>query len=349
MSRGDWEAKCSAIKEHYLKTSEEAASLEALEELQIKCLGRKGELTELLKALKDFSLEDKKLLGPLGNSLKETLSALFEARKAALARLETNSQLNAEKLDITLPAFPVPSGRLHPLTLSLRRMADILKSLGFSWAEGPLIENEFYNFDALNTPTHHPSRDQHDTIYVKTEKGPRNLMRTHTSPIQVRYMKTHKPPLRAFAPGRAIRNDSLDASHSPVFHQIEGFYVDKNVSMADLKYTLTAFMGGLFGPDAKIRFRPSYFSFVEPGVEVDVKCVFCKPGEKCPVCKSTGWIEMLGAGMIHPNVLKAGGLNPDEWRGFAFGMGVERLSMLLYGISDIRTFYENDLRILKQF
>lgn len=349
MSRGDWEAKCSAIKERYQTAIGAADTPAALEDLQVKCLGRKGELTELLKSLKDLSLEDKKTLGPLGNSLKGDLSALFEGRKSALMRAETDLKLSQETLDVTLPGYPMPDGKLHPLTVALRRMAGILGGLGFSWAEGPLIEDEFFNFDALNTPAHHPSRDQHDTIYVKTGKGPRLLMRTHTSSIQVRYMKTHKPPIRAYAHGRAVRNDAIDASHSPVFHQIEGFYIDKNVTMADLKYTLTAFMHGLFGPGAEIRFRPSYFSFVEPGVEVDVKCPFCKPGDKCPVCKSTGWLEMLGAGMIHPNVLKAGGINPDEWRGFAFGMGVERLAMLMYGINDIRTFYENDIRILKQF
>lgn len=349
MSRGDWEAKCSAIKELYQNAIGQTNTPAALDDLQVKCLGRKGELTELLKSLKDLSLEDKKTLGPLGNSLKEELSALFQTRKATLERAEIDARLAQESLDVTLPAYPMPDGRLHPLTVALRRMAEILGGMGFSWAEGPHIEDEFFNFDALNTPAHHPSRDQHDTIYVKTEKGPRLLMRTHTSPIQVRYMRSHKPPLRVFAPGRAVRNDAIDASHSPVFHQIEGLYVDRHVSMADLKYTLSTFMTGLFGPGAEVRFRPSYFSFVEPGVEVDVKCVFCKPGEKCPVCKNTGWLEMLGAGMVHPNVLKAGGLDPKEWNGFAFGMGVERLAMLMYGIKDIRTFYENDIRVLKQF
>ncbi|HOX22511.1 MAG TPA: phenylalanine--tRNA ligase subunit alpha [Elusimicrobiales bacterium] len=350
MTPSDWKGECSRIREHFLSTAGQAASAAELEALKVKCLGRKGELTELLKALKDFSLEDKKALGPAGNALKEELSSLFDSRAAKLQQEELNASLLSEKEDVTLPPYPFPSGRLHPLNLAMRRMTGLLMRLGFAWADGPFVETERYNFDALNIPQNHPARDMQDTFYLNGPcKDKRLLLRTHTSSVQIRHMEGHQPPLRIISPGRVFRNDALDASHSPVFHQIEGFYVDKNVSMADLKGTLTSFMRGLFGPQAKIRFRPSYFPFVEPGVEVDATCRFCSGKERCPVCKSTGWLEMGGAGMIHPNVLKAVNIDPEKWSGFAFGMGVERLAMLDFGVSDIRAFYENDVRVLRQF
>ena len=349
MNPTDWQGECSRIREHFLSKASQAADAAALEALKVQCLGRKGELTELLKALKDFPLEDKKVLGPEGNALKQELTALFDNRAAALEAGELDAKLLAETADVSLPAYPFPSGRLHPLNLAMRRMAGLLQQLGFAWADGPFLETEHYNFDALNIPQHHPARAMQDTFYLNGPCHDKRLLRTHTSSVQIRHMEGNKPPLRIISPGRVFRSDALDASHSPVFHQIEGFYVDKAVSMADLKGTLTSFMRGLFGPQAKIRFRPSYFPFVEPGVEVDATCRFCKAGQRCPVCKGTGWIEMGGAGMIHPNVLNAVGIDPEQWSGFAFGMGVERLAMLDFGVSDIRAFYENDVRVLKQF
>ena len=350
MNPKEWEQKCSEIRGHYTQSVQNAVSPAELESLKVQCLGRKGALTELLKALKDFSLEDKKILGVAGNSLKNELTAVFDSKAQSLEASAINSELDKVSLDLTLPGYPFPKGSLHPLSVASERMRDILSKLGFVWASGPHIETEYYNFDALNIPANHPARDVQDTLYLKRAPGEEKLLlRTHTSPVQIRYMKDHKPPLRVMAPGSVFRNDPPDAGHSPQFNQIEGFYVDKNVTMADLKGTLTSFMKGLFGGEATIRFRPSFFPFVEPGVEVDVRCVFCGGKGHCSVCKSTGWIEMLGAGMIHPNVLKSVNIDSNEWSGFAFGIGVERLVMVMYGIKDIRMFYENDLRILKQF
>ncbi|NLO92067.1 MAG: phenylalanine--tRNA ligase subunit alpha [Elusimicrobia bacterium] len=349
MTPKDWQGKCSLVREHFLSEAAKAASAEALEAVKVACLGRKGELTELLKSLKDFSLEDKKTLGPLGNALKQELSALFDAREAALKASELEAGLMADASDVTLPPYPFQRGRLHPLTLATRRIAGILERLGFAWADGPHVETERYNFDALNIPQNHPARAMQDTFYLNGPCRDKRLLRTHTSSVQIRYMEGRKPPLRIISPGRVFRKDALDASHSPVFHQVEGLYVDKNVSMADLKSTLTSLMRGLFGPKARIRFRPSFFPFVEPGVEVDATCSFCSGGARCPVCKGTGWLEMGGAGMVHPNVLKAVDIDPEQWSGFAFGMGIERLAMLDYGVNDIRAFYENDVRVLRQF
>ena len=270
----------------------------------------------------------------------------FDEKQTFFAAKELNEELNKTEIDLTLPGRPVSRGHRHPLAVAQDRMTDILSQLGFEWAEGPWVEDEKHNFDLLNIPLHHPARDAQDTFFVDSKMP--LVLRTHTSNVQSRYMEKHKPPLRIMAPGRVFRNDSLDATHSPVFHQIEGLYVDKNVSMADLKTDLTAFMKGLFGDKAEIRFRPSFFPFTEPSVEVDVKCVFCQ-GKGCNVCKGSGWIEILGAGVVHPNVLKNCGINPEEFSGYAFGMGVERLAMMMLNIKDIRAFYENDVRLLKQF
>jgi len=346
MNIHEFKTSCTAIEQEYKTKINAAADSSALEELRIAALGRKGTLTELLKALKDFSIEERKEAGPLGNTLKQTLSVLFDEKAEFFAIKEINDTLNQTDLDLTLPAYPVACGHRHPLSIAQERMTTILAHLGFEWAEGPWVEDEKHNFDLLNVPLHHPARDAQDTFFVET-KAPL-VLRSHTSNVQSRYMEKHKPPLRIMAPGRVFRNDSLDATHSPVFHQIEGLYVDKNVSLADLKSDLTAFMKGLFGNKAEIRFRPSFFPFTEPSVEVDVKCVFCQ-GKGCNVCKGNGWIEMLGAGIVHPNVLKNCGINPDEFSGYAFGMGVERLAMMMLNIKDIRAFYENDVRLLKQF
>lgn len=346
MNITEFKTACSAIEQEYKTKISAAADSAALEELRVAALGRKGALTELLKALKDFSIEDRKQAGPLGNALKQNLSALFDEKTDFFAVKEINDALNKTDIDLTLPAYPVACGHRHPLSVAQDRMTTILSHLGFEWAEGPWVEDEKHNFDLLNVPLHHPARDAQDTFFVDT-KAPL-VLRSHTSNVQSRYMEKHKPPLRIMAPGRVFRNDSLDATHSPVFHQIEGLYVDKNVSLADLKSDLTAFMKGLFGNKAEIRFRPSFFPFTEPSVEVDVKCVFCQ-GKGCNVCKGNGWIEMLGAGIVHPNVLKNCGIDPEEFSGYAFGMGVERLAMMMLNIKDIRAFYENDVRLLKQF
>ncbi len=348
MTLQEFKENCAQIQREYTEKITSAADVASVEELRVAALGRKGALTELLKNLKDFSIEDKKTAGPLGNALKNTLTQAIEEKTAALQTKELNEQLNRVDLDLTLPARPVPCGKRHPLSVAQKRMTDILSKLGFTWAEGPWVEDEKHNFDMLNIPKHHPARDAQDTFFAQTGSPVSMVLRTHTSNVQSRYMEKHQPPLRIMAPGRVFRNDSLDATHSPVFHQIEGLYVDKNVSMADLKRDLSAFMKGLLGDKTEIRFRPSFFPFTEPSAEVDVKCVFCA-GKGCPVCKGSGWIEMLGAGVVHPNVLKNCGIDPEKYSGYAFGMGVERLAMMMMNINDIRAFYENDLRLLNQF
>ncbi len=348
MTIQEFQTICSQLEQEYTAKIAAAENLAAVEELRVAVLGRKGALTELLKNLKDFSIEDKKVAGPLGNTLKTALTTALETKTTALEAAQLNEELNRVQLDLTLPARPMAGGRRHPLSIAQKRMTDILSKLGFTWAEGPWVEDEKHNFDMLNIPHHHPARDAQDTFFAQTGSPLSMVLRTHTSNVQSRFMEKHQPPLRIMAPGRVFRNDSLDATHSPVFHQIEGLYVDHNVSMADLKRDLTAFMKGLLGDKTEIRFRPSFFPFTEPSAEVDVKCVFCG-GKGCNVCKGTGWIEMLGAGVVHPNVLKNCGINPEQYSGYAFGMGVERLAMMMMNIRDIRAFYENDLRILKQF
>ncbi len=348
MTLQEFQNMCSVLEQEYIAKISAAADLATVEELRVAALGRKGALTELLKNLKDFSIEEKKTAGPLGNALKATLTQALENKTSDLATKALNEELNRVELDLTLPARPVACGSRHPLSIAQKRMTDILSKLGFTWAEGPWVEDEKHNFDMLNIPKHHPARDAQDTFFAETGSPLSLVLRTHTSNVQSRFMEKHQPPIRIMAPGRVFRNDSLDATHSPVFHQIEGLYVDKNVSMADLKRDLTAFMKGLLGDKTEIRFRPSFFPFTEPSAEVDVKCVFCS-GKGCNICKGTGWIEMLGSGVVNPQVLKNCGIDPEVYSGYAFGMGVERLAMMMMNINDIRTFYENDLRILNQF
>ncbi|MBQ8844147.1 MAG: phenylalanine--tRNA ligase subunit alpha [Elusimicrobiaceae bacterium] len=348
MTLQEFQTMCSSLEQDFTAKISAAADLATVEELRVAALGRKGALTELLKNLKDFSIEEKKTAGPLGNALKAALTQALETKTADLTAKAMNEELNRVDLDLTLPARPVACGRRHPLSIAQKRMTDILSKLGFTWAEGPWVEDEKHNFDMLNIPKHHPARDAQDTFFAETGSPLSLVLRTHTSNVQSRFMEKHQPPIRIMAPGRVFRNDSLDATHSPVFHQIEGLYVDKNVSMADLKRDLTAFMKGLLGDKTEIRFRPSFFPFTEPSAEVDVKCVFCG-GKGCNICKGTGWIEMLGSGVVNPQVLKNCGIDPEVYSGYAFGMGVERLAMMMMNINDIRTFYENDLRILNQF
>lgn len=344
-TRESWEAAYRDVEAALTSADPaQAPDLLKLEEVRVRFLGRKGALTELLKALKDLSIEDKRELGPKANTLKTEIDGKIEKRQRELQLAADETALSAASLDVTLPGYRPPRGRLHPLTQTLQEMTRILSLMGFSWAEGPLVETDENNFTKLNIPEHHSARDMLDTFYL--EGG--LLMRTHTSPVQIRSMLANKPPLRVMAPGRVFRHEAVDATHSAVFHQVEGLYVDKRVTLADLKGTLQQFMTMMLGAETKMRFRPSYFPFTEPSTEVDVSCFFCK-GQGCGICKQSGWIELLGAGLVHPNVFKSVGYDPEQWSGFAFGIGVERLAMLRLGIKDIRHFYENDARFLRQF
>ena len=312
-----------------------------LEELRIKYLGRKGLFTGLLRNLGQVPSEERPRLGKLANQIKENLEKKFADRQASLVSGDTG--VSASKLDLSIPGRAVPFGRLHPVTQVMDEVCSIFVGLGFAVAEGPDVELDYYNFEALNIPKHHPARDMHDTFYINESI----LLRTHTSPMQIRAMENQEPPLRMIAPGKVYRCDS-DITHTPMFHQVEGFLVDHKVSFADLKGVLTVFCQKMFDKDIGLRFRPSFFPFTEPSAEVDIGCVICR-GKGCRVCKQTGWLEILGAGLIDPEVLKMVGYDPEEYSGFAFGLGIERIAMLKYGIDDIRLFYENDLRFLGQF
>jgi len=345
-NRAHWEDSFSTLAaELESRPPEKADALGPLDELRVHILGRNGRLTELLKALKDLPLEEKKELGPKAQLLRAELEQRFEAQRAKLESAADEAALSHGAPDLTLPPFVPPRGRIHPLTQTLDEMTRVLSLMGFSWAEGPLVESDENNFTKLNIPEHHPARGMFDTFYLDDSEL---LMRTHTSPVQIRAMQAGRPPLRIIAPGRVFRHEAVDATHSAVFHQVEGLYIDEHVTFADLKGTLDIFMRELFGPRTRTRFRPSYFPFTEPSAEVDVSCLFCA-GRGCAICKQSGWIELLGAGLVHPNVLKAVDYDPEAWSGFAFGIGVERIAMLRLGVKDIRAFYENDLRFLRQF
>jgi phenylalanyl-tRNA synthetase alpha chain len=318
----------------------------ALEQAKARYLGKSGSVTELLKVLGRLPAEERKAAGAAINAAKEAIEQALTERREAIRRAKLEAQLAAEALDVTLPGRGMGTGGLHPVTRTLERIEELFRSVGFDVADGPEIEDDFHNFTALNTPENHPARSMHDTFYI--ENAPGLLLRTHTSPIQVRHMQVHRPPLKVIAPGRVYRVDS-DATHSPMFHQVEGLWVDENVSFADLKGVLTDFLRRFFEKDdLRVRFRPSFFPFTEPSAEVDMGCVFCD-GAGCRVCSHTGWLEVLGCGMVHPNVFGHVGIDAERWQGFAFGLGVERLAMLRYGVDDLRLFFENDLRFLKQF
>jgi phenylalanyl-tRNA synthetase alpha chain len=341
-----WQKSFDKLKAELADKPASALADEAsLEDFRVKTLGRSGSVTELLKQLKDLSLDDRKRLGPLAQTLKSELEEQISSRKGALSSAADEKLASESDLDLTLPPFRPHGGRTHPLTQTLQEMTRILGLMGFSWAEGPLVEDDHHNFTALNIPEHHSARDMHDTFYLD---GLPLLMRTHTSGVQIRAMESQRPPLRIIAPGRVFRHEAVDATHSAVFHQVEGLYVDKNVTFADLKGTLQLFLQKLLGPKTKTLFRPTYFPFTEPSADVYATCLFCS-GSGCAVCKQTGWIELLGAGIVHPNVFSAVGYDPEAWSGFAFGVGVERIAMLRLGVRDIRAFYENDSRFLKQF
>ena len=329
------------LQEAALKEIQAAAKAEDLERLRVKYLGRKGALTQILRSLGQLDPEARRLLGREANTVKQ---ALEEALGQALDDIKTAARRAAGPLiDVTLPGRRLPQGRLHPLTRINREVCDIFLHLGFETVEGPEVELDYYNFEALNIPADHPARDMQDTFYFNDKV----LLRTHTSPMQIRVMEKRQPPVRVIAPGRVYRRDS-DLTHTPMFHQVEGLLVDKGVTFADLKGVLTAFVHQMFGEEVGVRFRPSYFPFTEPSAEVDIECVICR-GAGCRVCQTTGWLEVLGSGMVHPAVFEAVGYDPEVYTGFAFGLGVERIAMLKYGVDDIRLFFENDLRFLRQF
>lgn len=320
-----------------------AADLRALDQVRVDYLGKKGSLTEYMKSLGQLSAEERPAAGQAINRAKQTVQVAIEARRETLESAALEARLEAEAIDVTLPGRGQASGGLHPITRTLERVERLFRQIGFEVAEGPEIEDDFHNFEALNIPESHPARAMHDTFYLDA----RRLLRTHTSPVQIRYMQHREPPMRVIAPGRVYRCDS-DLTHSPMFHQIEGFLVDDRVTFADLKGTLDDFLRHFFERDLAVRFRPSYFPFTEPSAEVDIQCVMCG-GEGCRVCSHTGWIEILGCGMVHPNVFSHVGIDSERYTGFAFGMGAERLAMLRYGVNDLRLFFENDLRFLRQF
>jgi phenylalanyl-tRNA synthetase alpha chain len=324
-----------------------AADIASLDRLKPEILGKKSPIRENMRRLGELPAEEKPAAGQAINAAQQRVETAFETRYQERAAAELAKRLDEERIDVTLPGGrALPRGGLHPLTQTMNEIVRIFVSMGYEVAEGPDIETEYNNFDALNIAADHPARDMHDTFFV--EGG--GILRTHTSPVQIRYMKTRKPPIAIIAPGRVYRVDDVDATHSPVFHQLEGLLVDKGVSMAHLKGTLQEFLRAMFGPGLETRFRPSFFPFVEPGAEVDVQCFACRGSEKsCRVCKGTGWLEVLGAGMVHPKVLENVGYDPKEVSGFAFGLGVERFAMLRYGVTSLRAFYENDVRFLKQF
>ena len=329
------------IRNEFNQALGSCSSFRDVEAVRVKYLGRKGELTGILKSVSDLPKNEKREAGKKANLLKnefvEKLGSFTLTKKTEMAK-------DRRALDITMPGIRVKRGTLHPLTQVMDKINDIFVSLGFSIAEGPEIESEFYNFEALNIPANHPSRDAFDTFYIDDNY----LLRSHTSNVQIHIMQEKKPPIQAIMPGRVYRPDAVDASHSFMFHQVEGLMVDKDIKFSDLKGVLLIFCKTIFGEKIKMRLRPHFFPFTEPSAEVDISCIMCG-GEGCRVCSGNGWLEILGAGMVNPKVFEAVGYDPEKYTGFAFGMGVERIAMLLYGIDDIRLFYENDLRFLKQF
>lgn len=321
--------------------AEDGADIEAL---RIKYLGKKGELTAVLRGMGKLSAEERPVIGQLANDIRGEIEAEIEKKSAAMKTAALDAKLKAEKLDVTIPGTKVPVGKPHPLAMVQRQLEEIFLGMGYSIAEGPEVEYDYYNFQALNIPPDHPARDTQDTFYI-TENI---LLRSQTSPVQARVMEQQKPPIKIISPGRVYRSDAVDATHSPLFHQCEGLVVDKGITMGDLKGTLEMFAQTMFGAETRIRFRPHHFPFTEPSAEVDVSCFACG-GKGCRLCKGEGWIEILGAGMVHPNVLRMCGIDPEVYSGFAFGLGIERIVMLKYHIDDMRHLYENDVRFLHQF
>ena len=335
--------KLDQIREAALKSIDDAND-SALEQIKVRYLGKKGELTAVLRGMGSLSPEERPKIGQLANEIRESIEAAI-AKKVQNAQAQAlERKLKSEKLDVTVPGTALPAGHIHPLTKVRRDLEDIFIGMGFQVVEGPEVELDYYNFQALNIPENHPARDTQDTFYITDNI----LLRSQTSPVQVRTMEKMKPPIRIISPGRVYRSDALDSTHSPLFHQLEGLVVDKGITMGDLKGTLETFAKKMFGEQTRIRFRPHHFPFTEPSAEVDASCFVCG-GKGCRLCKGEGWIEILGAGMVHPFVLSNCGIDPEEYSGFAFGLGIERITMISRGIDDIRLFYENDQRFLDQF
>ena len=332
------------LQEVALSDIKDASSIEEVESLRVKYLGKKGEITAILKEMGKLSAEERPIIGKVANEVREALETNISSKKEELKSIEQQKKLLEEVIDVTMPSTPVSMGKRHPISQIIDEITEIFMGMGFSIAEGPEVESVDNNFDALNAPTDHPSRDMSDTFYISDNL----LLRTQTSPVQVRTMRNEELPIKVISPGRCFRFDSPDATHSPMFHQTEGLVVGKDVTMAQLKGTLDTFVKKLFGEHTKTKFRPHNFPFTEPSAEVDVTCFKCQ-GEGCPMCKYEGWIEILGAGMVHPNVLRNCGIDPEVYSGFAFGMGVDRIAMLKYEIDDIRLLFENDMRFLDQF
>lgn len=355
--------KIDEIKNRAESEIKNCADLKTLEDLKIKYLGRKGEVNQILRSLGDLSLEEKKVIGPKAQSLRNELDIRFDNKKNEFLSAKSRSSL-----DVTRPGKKIKIGHLHPLTIIENEITDIFKSMNFSVIDGGQeVETEYYNFDALNIPKNHPAREMHDTFWLQNNQkqltrdakqltegqrskvsGQRLLLRTHTSPMQIRYMETHKPPFQIVVPGRVFRYEATDASHEINFNQIECLMVGKDVNLTNFKFIIEEFFTRLFKKKLEVRLRPSYFPFVEPGLEIDIRCVKCG-GKGCGICKNSGWLEIMGAGMVHPNVLKAGGCDPREYQGFAFGLGCERIAMLKYNIPDVRMFYSGDLKFINQF
>lgn len=336
--------KLEQIKKEALAQIEKADALEALNETRVAFLGKKGELTAVLKSMKDVAPEDRPKVGQLVNEVREEIEKVLDTAQKKMENLKREAQMRSEVIDVTLPAKKNMVGHRHPNTITQEEVERIFIGMGYEVVEGPEIETDYYNFEALNIPADHPAKDEQDTFYITGDY----LLRTQTSGTQVHVMEKGKLPIRMIAPGRVFRSDEVDATHSPSFHQIEGLVIDKHITFADLKGTLAEFAKELYGEDIKVRFRPHHFNFTEPSAEMDVSCFKCG-GSGCRFCKGTGWIEILGCGMVHPNVLRMSNIDPEEYSGFAFGVGLERIALLKYEIDDMRLLYENDVRFLKQF
>lgn len=337
--------KLAIIKEQAIQALESETLLKGLEDLRVKYLGKKGELTAVLRGMGGVSAEERPIIGQLANDIRENIETLIETKKAALEAHAQEKRLAKEIIDVTMPGKKAQMGHMHPIQTTLEEIQNIFLGMGYEIVDGREVETGYYNFDALNLGPDHPARDEQDTFYFTKNM----MLRTSTSPVQVHTMEDRKtPPIRIIAPGRVYRSDEVDATHSPVFHQIEGLVIDKDITFGDLKGALAEFAKSLFGDKAQVKFRPHYFPFTEPSAEVDVSCVMCE-GKGCSVCKGTGWIEVLGCGMVHPKVLEMAGIDSTVYSGFAFGMGLERITMLKYNIHDLRLFYENDVRFISQF
>ena len=338
--------KLNLVREEALKELMEITDIKKLDELRVKYLGKKGILTDFLKQLKDILQENRAQIGQLLNQMKNEITSLVEEKEKELKKAAFEQKLQEDFIDITLPGRPLTTGKLHPVTRVMEEMKDIFIQMGFAVAEGPEVETDYYNFEALNIPTWHPARDSQDTFYIESKD--KLVLRTHTSPVQIRAMQKYGAPLRGVVPGRVFRNEATDASHDHTFYQLEGLMIDKDISITHLVAVMKEMLSAIFKKEVKVRLRPGYFPFVEPGFELDFGCLICQ-GKGCPICKQSGWIEFVGSGLVHPNVLKAGGIDPQKWTGFAFGLGLTRLVMMKYHIDDIRLLQSGDLRFLNQF